>query len=401
MALNKEQLKSIREKLKECKPEWLEKNAKNQDSLGVWTVQQILDNAVDGITTWDFVIEEQWREEINKYNKHQGSWTFDGYVYHVRGSLVIEGLGRRAQFGSKVAVGGKDNQNSSYKSAASDCLKKCASLFGVGSSIYSKIIIDTDDQDDRNQDWPMNQQNAAMAYNQQQLQHQAAYQHEQVQNSNVTYINAEGLHQSGEYIWFNNAWMHQNDYYAQKQNAAAQSKETWYEQTMKQYDPKGYEKMMQETRPETQKTQEAMSYADQQVSNQNTDYPFENVQQNGAKQQNFQASPNEAATPQAAGQEQNYQAVAYGAPADPKAEQPPLKEEDPLKDVVAENPWDTPENKAKIKAFHGHKQRLGITKDHQLLPHVRDYFKDEKATIASITPETLAGFNTHLESIQA
>ncbi len=395
MGLEKEQLKLVRDKLKECKPEWLEKNAKNQDSLGVWTVQQILDNAVDGITTWDFIIEEQWREEINKFNKHQGSWMFDGYVYHVRGSLVIEGLGRRAQFGNKVAVGGKDNQNSSYKAAASDCLKKCASLFGVGSSIYSKIIIDTDEQDDRNQDWPMNQQNASIAYNQQQLQNQTAYEYEQAQNSNVAYINAEGLHQNGEYIWFNNAWIHQKDYYAQKQNASAQSKETWYEQTMREYDPKGYEKMMQETRPDAQKTQEAISYADQQVNNQNTDYPFENVQKDGAKQQDFQA------VPQAAGQEQGHQAIAYGAPADPKPKQSSQTKEDPLKDVVAENPWDTPENKAQIEIFHNHKKRLGISQDHQLIPHVRDYFKDEKATIASITPDTLKGFNVHLENIQA
>src|SRR5690606_24173902 len=134
-----------------------------------------------GITTWSFSVEKEWREEVMKLPKGTNQWIFDGYVYHVRGTLHIEGIGSRTQYGSKVAVGGKDNQNSSYKAAASDCLKKCASLFGVGSSIYSKIKIETDEEQ-----WAQyNQQNAAYDYNQQQVQNQRQY--EQAQNNNVTY----------------------------------------------------------------------------------------------------------------------------------------------------------------------------------------------------------------------
>lgn len=197
-----EALKKVKEKLKECKDEWLEKNAKGKPSLGVWTVQQILDNATEGVTTWDFIIEEQWREEVSKFNKNSGTWMFDGFVYHVRGYLHIEGLGRRTQYGSKVAIGGKDNQNSSYKAAASDCLKKCASLFGVGSSIYSRIKIETEDA--------YNQTQQDNAYQMQQQQQQTMQQ-EQIQQPQQVML-PNGDVQQGEWIWTNNNWIHQSQY---------------------------------------------------------------------------------------------------------------------------------------------------------------------------------------------
>lgn len=41
----------------------------------------------------------------------------------------------KEQFGSKAVTGGQANQKSDYKSAASDALKKCAMLFGVGMNL--------------------------------------------------------------------------------------------------------------------------------------------------------------------------------------------------------------------------------------------------------------------------
>lgn len=75
------------------------------------------------------------------------------------------------------------------------------------------------------------------------------------------------------------------------------------------------------------------------------------------------------------------------------------KEIDPLEHIDANNPWNTPENQSNILQFQQHKERLGIGKDADLLPYIRDFFKDEKASITTITPETLAGFNTHLQNI--
>ncbi|WAT23592.1 Rad52/Rad22 family DNA repair protein (plasmid) [Bacillus halotolerans] len=391
-----DEIKVIKEKLKECKDEWLERNAKGQPALGVSTVQQILDNATDG--AWDFVIEEQWIEQVQKYNKQTSSWAFDGFVFHVRGYLYIEGLGRRSQYGSKIAVGGKDNQNSAYKAAASDCLKKCASLFGVGSSVYSKIKIETDEQS----------QNNAGADN-------SNYQMGVQQTQQIRL--PDGSIQQGEYIWFNSQWIHQNDYYAMQQQQAQQQtqqqqgsypslslteqqKNQWYHETMQQYDPKGYQEMKQSSAVNTElnNIQQDIAETDRAFSNNKTDYPFENVQEPIAQQNEFKAQPQGDAKVQ----QPDFNAIPHGAPKEvnTNSEKTTGQQVNHLENIQADNPWNTPEIRESIEVFQNHKTRLGITKDSQLLPHVREFFKDEKATIASITPDILVKFNEYLQNIQ-
>lgn len=391
-----EEIKNIKEKLKECKEEWLEKNAKGQPALGVSTVQQILDNATEG--AWDFVIEEQWIEQVQKYNKNNSTWSFDGFVFHVRGYLYIEGLGRRSQYGSKIAVGGKDNQNSSYKAAASDCLKKCASLFGVGSSVYSKIKIETDEQIQYN---PM-PASSNYQMNGQQVQ--------QIQNP-------DGTIQHGDYIWFNNQWLHKNDYYAMQQQQAQQQAQQqqgsypslslteqqqnqWYKETMQQYDPKGYEELQQRNsaNSDVSRMQQDINKADQAYSSGKTDYPFENVKEPTVKEQEFQAQPQADAKIQ----QPDFKAIPHEAPREVnmQAEKTNDQQNDHLENIKADNPWNTPEIRENIEDFQKHKDRLGITKDSQLLPHVREFFKDEKATISSVTSDVLKGFNEYLQNIQ-
>lgn len=143
-------LSAVKKALKNCKDEWLETKPGNKGGkfLGVNTVRQILDHAVEGVTYWDFGITKEWKEEVHKFDKNKNAWEFDGYVYHVRGYLMIAGIGHREQYGCKIAIGGKDNQDSAYKAAASNCLVKCSSMFGVGEEIYSKIKIETDDEKD-------------------------------------------------------------------------------------------------------------------------------------------------------------------------------------------------------------------------------------------------------------
>lgn len=388
-------LKSVKEKLKECKNEWLEKNPKGQPALGVSTVQQILDYATDCVTTWNFSVEEQWREEVMKLPKGASQWVFDGYVYHVRGTLHIEGLGSRTQYGSKIAIGGKDNQNSSYKSAASDCLKKCASLFGVGSSIYSKIKVETEEDQWQQQ----NQQNASIAYNQQQTQQQ---QQTTLPNGDI---------QQGEYIWSQQQqnWIHQTQYLVQNggqypsAGLTEQQRVDWSQEVMRQYDPKAYNHMQQQQQyqqPQVDPIQQIVAEADQAVASGAIDFPFENVPaKQETVQQDFQAQPQAEAQPQASATQQNFQAVENVAPVGAPVQEP-KQEKDPLAHIEANNPWNTPENQAEIQVFAGHKQRLSIGNDSELLPHVREYFKDGSATIASVTPETLKGFNAYLQNIQ-
>ncbi len=57
-------------------------------------------------------------------------------VINVKGRLTVPGLGFREQYGSKIIIGGATEQEHALKSAATDALKKCASLFGVAAELY-------------------------------------------------------------------------------------------------------------------------------------------------------------------------------------------------------------------------------------------------------------------------
>lgn len=59
-------------------------------------------------------------------------------VAKVLGRLTVPGLGIKEQYGSKVIIGGATEQESAFKSASTDALKKCASLFGIGLELYGE-----------------------------------------------------------------------------------------------------------------------------------------------------------------------------------------------------------------------------------------------------------------------
>jgi hypothetical protein len=59
-------------------------------------------------------------------------------VVKVLGRLTVPGLGVKEQYGSKVLIGGATEQESAFKSASTDALKKCASLFGIGLDLYGE-----------------------------------------------------------------------------------------------------------------------------------------------------------------------------------------------------------------------------------------------------------------------
>jgi len=58
-----------------------------------------------------------------------------GYVV-VCGRLTVPGLGVKEQWGSCVLLGGASVQQDAFKAAASDALKKCATLFGIAIELY-------------------------------------------------------------------------------------------------------------------------------------------------------------------------------------------------------------------------------------------------------------------------
>lgn len=60
-------------------------------------------------------------------------------VVKVLGRLTVPGLGVKEQYGSKVLIGGATEQESAFKSASTDALKKCASLFGIGLDLYGEV----------------------------------------------------------------------------------------------------------------------------------------------------------------------------------------------------------------------------------------------------------------------
>lgn len=57
-------------------------------------------------------------------------------IAEVLGRMIVPGFGVREQFGTKVLIGGSSEQEGASKAAATDALKKCATLFGIGLELY-------------------------------------------------------------------------------------------------------------------------------------------------------------------------------------------------------------------------------------------------------------------------
>lgn len=105
---------------------------------------------------WSWRIDKQWIQEsqsyFNKYSKvaeketyngQQGAWESQGSVAHVLGVLTVyvkNGPGlitiEKAGYGSKSILGKQNDQESIFKAAGTDALKKAASLLGIGLELY-------------------------------------------------------------------------------------------------------------------------------------------------------------------------------------------------------------------------------------------------------------------------
>lgn len=385
-----EQVAKIKDRLKECKDEWLEtkpggRNKPGGKYMGVNTVRQILDNAVSGFTYWDFHVIEQWREDVYKNEKEAPTvWNFDGYVYHVKATLMIPGLGSRTQFGCKVAVGGRDNQDSAYKSATSNALAKCASLFGVGESIYSKIKVESEEE--------------AQVY-------------EQIQQSPEYSVGHQPQQQQQ---WDQQQQWNQQQHYYQDPIQAQQQQQQWDPNQQQQWNPNQQQQWVP-----NQQAQWTAEPAQQQQGgfnpNDDNSYPFNpnepgtvahqqwnqnNLpQQHAATEQPFQATEQSfqaVENPGAKPVDFTPEPVAFGAPVTPPAVPAPQPVKQPEQSNIPQN-WPQEE----VGKTHQHKARLGIKTDAEMLPYIREFMKSETATMDDLTPDKLAAFNTHLEGYVA
>ncbi len=371
-------LKKIKEALKECKDEWLEtkpgsgkKPASNY--MGVNTVRQIIDAAVDGYTYWDFGITDQWREEVYKLSQDKSTWNFDGYVYHVKAYLFIPGLGHKEQYGCKIAIGGKDNQDSAYKSATSNALVKTASLFGVGESIYSKIKVEAEEDANAYNDLQNNAQDYMMQPEQQT--------HQQTQQQAVQYPN------------YNNQNNYQDNYqqpqqqWQQPQNE--QQQQQWPQNTninVSNFDANNPESYPFNVHPEGSiESQQWQTQYGQQTNPPQQEQFTPQPQNVPVEQHSFVAQPNpNVAQPQASAAA--IQPGTFTAPVETTQAQSAIPKE-----------WN-PEEMVKIQ---NHKARLNIQSNEGMLPYLREYLRKEEAEIKDLTPDNLQGFNTFLEKYQA
>ena len=107
-------------------------------------VTDILNNAFD--YQWDWECEREWVEKsVPKFNpKYDKDPVAQPPVAHVRGRLTVHFLDEnnvkqcivKTGHGSKVLVGGASEQESAFKAADTDALKKAASKLGIGLELY-------------------------------------------------------------------------------------------------------------------------------------------------------------------------------------------------------------------------------------------------------------------------
>ena len=154
--------KEIKEKITAPIPEYLIQQRdgggnKKLSYISGSTVVDMLNNAFG--YTWSWETKKEWIEEsqpfFNTYakagqgveltwhNGKQGAWTPQGPVAHVLGILTVymtteNGIieVKKEGYGSKSILGKQNDQESIFKSAGTDALKKAASLLGIGLELY-------------------------------------------------------------------------------------------------------------------------------------------------------------------------------------------------------------------------------------------------------------------------
>lgn len=112
--------------------------------LGGSTVIDLLNEAFDYM--WDWQTEKEWVQEsipfVNTYKNNE--LEEQKPVAHVRGTLTVHLITendtlislKKTGYGSKSIMGKQNDQESIFKAAGTDALKKAASLLGIGAELY-------------------------------------------------------------------------------------------------------------------------------------------------------------------------------------------------------------------------------------------------------------------------
>lgn len=108
------------------------------------TVVDLLNEAFGYLWSWEQL--EQWvQPSIDKFNpKYDKKPVPQGPVAHVKGKLTVYLPQKDGQvfsivktgYGSKAIMGSQSDQESIFKAAGTDALKKAASLLGIGLELY-------------------------------------------------------------------------------------------------------------------------------------------------------------------------------------------------------------------------------------------------------------------------
>lgn len=121
-------------------------SGKSLDYISGDTVTRLLNKAFR--YRWSFYILEtrmvESQDKIQKsYNNEPPKPSIPQLpVVQVHGRLVVPGWGVREQWGAQPLSGGSDVQEHAFKSAATDAMKKCASMFGIALDLYGQEGID-------------------------------------------------------------------------------------------------------------------------------------------------------------------------------------------------------------------------------------------------------------------
>lgn len=135
-------------------PRWIQQRTQGNTTLsyiGGHVVIHLLNNAFNYQWTFEVLskniipsapkpkVEWQNRKRVAVKDK-DGNPVMEAQPPYVEvlGRLTVPGLGFREQYGSKIIIGGATEQEHATKSAATDALKKCASLFGIGLELYGE-----------------------------------------------------------------------------------------------------------------------------------------------------------------------------------------------------------------------------------------------------------------------
>lgn len=104
------------------------------------TVIELLNEAFDYMWSFEIIDQEKVQAE-KKYNKYKKKYEDQPPYMKVHGRLTIPQLNIvKEQFGTKIYLGGSTEQEGAAKSAATDALKKCATLLGVGLELYKDDV---------------------------------------------------------------------------------------------------------------------------------------------------------------------------------------------------------------------------------------------------------------------